>query len=749
MEANKPESATSIPERKTLDDDAGPLDIRELFAIGLTSWPYVLILCALAYIAASYKVFTTAPTYSADALVQVEQKTSSASIAFSQTATAVGGLNQLPTEIAILESRLVLSEVVRELGLDIASQPVFFPGLGQGYWRSHQGTEYGDQPWWAAPFSNKKYAWGGEHIEVTRMDVPDSLRGTTFSVRSLGNGEFSVYRSGNLLTNDGKTGTPLELTTPEGPVKLFVRELKGKPGREFLVTKQPEVLAIERLKSKLRAAAESTRGELIVVSLTMPKRNLVVQTLQHVLDVYQRQNVERRAEEAQRTLEFLSQQLPELKDQVETAEAELNQFKVSQGTADLAAETALLLEQSVSMERRARELRQERTAALDRFTENHPVVQSIDAQIARLQEELSTLSDQVKNLPALQQKALQLTRNVDVATQLYVSLLNRTQELQVVRSGTVGNIRVIDHPVIPHEKNSFYASRVYLLYMVIAAALGLGLGYLVNFLRAGVEDPAEVERVVGIPTYGSIPYSPVQKRLASKKGASTSKLLVVAESSSPAAESMRSIRTAIHFAKGQADNGALMITGPEPDIGKSFVSANLAVVMAQLGQKTLLIDADMRRGHVHHLFNATKEAGLSEFLSGQIGLNQAIRKTAVDGLDIITCGGFPPNPAELLMTKTFANLMRSICHEYEHVVIDTPPVLAVADAGIIGRHAGLSMIVLKAGKHPMRMIEETIRRLQSNGVAVDGTLFNQVGKSLNKYAYGARSYHYSYDYSKR
>jgi tyrosine-protein kinase Etk/Wzc len=179
-------------------------------------------------------------------------------------------------------------------------------------------------------------------------------------------------------------------------------------------------------------------------------------------------------------------------------------------------------------------------------------------------------------------------------------------------------------------------------------------------------------------------------------------------------------------------------------VGKSFVSVNLAAVLAANDRKVLLIDGDLRRGHLNEYLGIDRHNGLSEFISGDIPIGEVLHRTTVPGLTLIPTGVLPPNPAELLLHKRFSNCLSVLGPRYDHIIIDSPPVLAVTDATIIGQMAGGTLLVLKAGEHPMREIELSVKRLQQANVNLRGILFNDI--PVQSRQYGAGKYHYEYAY---
>ena len=189
-----------------------------------------------------------------------------------------------------------------------------------------------------------------------------------------------------------------------------------------------------------------------------------------------------------------------------------------------------------------------------------------------------------------------------------------------------------------------------------------------------------------------------------------------------------------------------MITGPSPGVGKSFVTSNLAAVIAQSGKKVLLVDADMRKGYLHKVMRCQGEKGLSDILSGRITLFDAIQKTQLNNLHVIAHGQVPPNPSELLMHENFSRFVKEISGMYDMVIFDTPPILAVTDAALVGSQAGTTLMVTRYGLNGVKEIEFAKRRLEQNGLLVKGVIFNAVVRKASTYSeYG----YYQYDYQSK
>ena len=224
-------------------------------------------------------------------------------------------------------------------------------------------------------------------------------------------------------------------------------------------------------------------------------------------------------------------------------------------------------------------------------------------------------------------------------------------------------------------------------------------------------------------------------------------LLAKADPKDLAIEALRSFRTSLQFVTLDAKNNILTIMGISPSVGKSFVSSNFAYLLAEAGKKVLLIDGDIRRGHLRDYFKISKLKGLSDVVVGQCSLESVLLKgTLTETLDFLPAGTYPPNPSELLMSHQFHELLQKVSKLYDHVIIDTAPILAVTDAAIIAQQAGANFMVVASNKHEPAEVDMALRRLQTNGVTLSGSIFNFTEQSSHIYGYHGYGYNYKYKY---
>ncbi len=727
-----------------LAQQAQEIDLMALFGALLDRKYFIVSLTALfMLIGVTYAIFST-PVYQATAMIQVEKGGSSVpglddmAGMFESTSAAV-------TEIELLKSRSVIGEAVDALNLDIIAEPKIFPLIGARVFRKFSSINEDDI---AEPsFGATSYAWGGERIDIFRFDVPASAIGKEFTLVALENNSIILLNSDGEQLLKGKVGEELS----NASFNLTVRSLHARPSTEFTLARKDRLNTILDLQAALGASEKGKDSGIVNLSLESDKPSYAERVLNKVAAIYVRRNVERNSAEAQKSLEFLEVQLPEIKKQLEFAEQRFNDYQIKRQSINITLETQGVLEQVVKLETQLQELELKRLEMGLKFKKDHPVYQGLVEQISAVNEQKKRLVGEVGNLPETQQELLRLKRDVEVSNQIYTMLLGKVQELDIVRAGTVGNVRVIDSaevntskPVKPKKP----------LIVVLATLMGgmfaVAIVLVQKALHRGIEDPSEIE-AIGLPVYASVPYSENQDKLSgfskSRKSKSVAKAKSILAINNPAdlsIEALRSLRTSLHFAMMEAKNNIIAISGPSPGVGKSFISVNLAAVLAQSGKRVLIIDADMRKGYLQTQFGLKWDEGLSDYLSGRLNLAQVTKPSTVEGLSVITRGQIPPNPSELLMHANFSRLVAEVSSAYDLVIIDTPPILAVTDPAIVSAHTGTTLLVTRFGQNHLREIELTRNRFEQNGIDVKGVVFNGVLKKASN-AYGYYGY-YNYEY---
>ncbi|EAM8864371.1 polysaccharide biosynthesis tyrosine autokinase, partial [Salmonella enterica] len=512
----------------------------------------------------------------------------------------------------------------------------------------------------------------------------------------------------------------------------------------YNIRKQSLPAAMQTLTASYSVAEKGKLTGVLGLSYQGEDKQHITQVLNAILTAYSQQNIERRSAETAQTLKFLEDQLPELKQQLDVAEREFNRFRQQYNTVDVTKESELYLTQSITLETQKAELEQRVAEASAKYTGEHPVMQQMNAQLGAINSKIAELDGTLRRLPELQRQYLQLFREVEVKQQLYTGLLNSYQQLRIAKAGEIGNVRIVDTAVEPINPIKPKKLQILILSIFLGAFLGTLLALLRNMMRSGIKDATQIENELDLPVYATVPRSVIQEsRIKLLKKKKNIPILAVKDSGDIAIESLRSMRTAIHFALMNATNNVIAISGPAPEIGKSFITTNLATILAQGGKQVLVIDGDMRRGYLHKYFNAEVQPGLAELLNHQNSYEDIVQTSTVDNLYFVTRGKSPVNPSELLSTDQFKTFLDQASAHFDHILIDTPPVLAVTDGIIIAQYAGVNLLIARHGKTQIKELEITVNRFEQANVKVNGVILNDVQKG----AAGSYGYNYAYAYT--
>jgi len=701
-------------------------------------WLIAKIALAFAVLGAVY-AFVVKPVYESSMLIHVEEENPN-----KQTKNMLGEISSIidtktatTSEMELLTSRLVIARAVDSLRLNIQAQPKYFPVIGS--WLAHRSDQLSSP----GLFGFGGYAWGAEKIDVSVLNVPESLKNYEFVVTAGQDGAYSLSQDESNLKLSGQVGKLLDVDTAWGKMLVRIDQIDAKPGAQFILRSIGELAAIESLQKSMTVMEKNKQSGIIAVTIAGNDPLLVTNILTHIGQEYVRQNVARKLEEAEKSLAFLDQKLPALKQELQQSESEYNKFRNQNGVVDVAEEAKLSLQQSSAAKARRMELQQKRAELMTTFTAEHSLVKGVDKQLAQINGEIGTIAGHIKKLPMIEQEMLRLNRDVKVNTDLYAGLLNTAQQLRLVKAGKVSNVRLVDAPMVP--VSPVWPNRPKIVAFSIIAGLMMGVvgAFLKKALNGKIDDPQRIENMLGSRVvYATIPHSEAQEKLYKQIGPKSPAVPILAHVAphDVAVESLRSFRTALQFSLSSFKNNIVMITGATPGLGKSFVNVNFAAVMAAAGKKVLLIDADFRNGNLQQYFGVRREGGLSEVICGELTVRQAIHHGMTGNIDFLSSGILPLTPSELLLHSNFKTMLEAVSKEYDLVLIDTTPVLPVSDALIIGAHAGAVFILTRAGLNTEAEINETIKRFNHSGISPKGILFNDLTMRPGRYGYGYGRY---------
>ncbi|HCI4318365.1 TPA: polysaccharide biosynthesis tyrosine autokinase, partial [Klebsiella pneumoniae] len=665
------------------------------------------------------------PIYQADALIQVEQKQGNA-ILNSINQILPNSQPESAPELTLLQSRMILGKTVDDLNLQAQVRQKYFPVIGRGVARL-LGEESGS-------------------ITVGKLYLPQVEGGDAPQVILTVNDGERYTIAGDDFTLEGKVG---ELINEKG-VTLLIKEINAQPGSEFVITYLNKLKAISNLQDAFNVADQGKDTGMLSLTLTGDNPTLIKNILNSISNNYLEQNVERQAAQDAKSLDFLNEQLPKVRSDLDFAEDKLNAYRKQKDSVDLTMEAKSVLDQIVNVDNQLNELTFKEAEISQLYTKEHPTYKALVEKRKTLQDEKVKLNKRVSSMPSTQQEVLRLSRDVESGRAVYLQLLNRQQELNIAKSSAIGNVRIVDDAVT--EPNPVKPKKILIIIIgtILGAFISIGIVLLRMFLLRGIESPEQLEEA-GINVYASVPVAEWYKANLVKgnnKRKEPESLLAIENPADLAIEAIRSLRTSLHFAMMEAKNNILMISGASPNAGKTFISTNLAATMASSGKKVLFIDADLRKGYVHKILGSNNDNGLSDYLSGRVSLEKVITTVTKGNFDYIPRGQVPPNPAELLMHPRFNELISQVSKLYDLVIIDTPPILAVTDAAIIGRYVGTTLLVARFEINTTKEILVSIKRFEQSGVNVKGCILNgMVRKASSYYGYGYN--HYGYAYSEK
>lgn len=707
------------------------IDLRELLGALIVGRWLIGVFLALAVVIGGFVAFGTAPTYKADATIELEAKSSGMALPKEMLDLTGGTDSRVLAEIEIIRSRLVLGETVDQLGLDIVAAPKTLPYVAHLL----RVLDLPDPGFgFLAP-----YAWSDEAITVSEFEVPEAWVGTGLTLTALGNDAFRIELPDG-STREGRVRERLADNTIG--LALRVDDLIGAPGREFTVLRQDRQQAVINLRQNLTVAETGRQSSVLRLELRGPDRRKVEATLDSILSTYVQQNVTRGSAEAARSLEFINSQLPQSQTAVATAQDALNAYRQKQQSVDLTFETEALLGRVTEIEQKLSELALQEEDYKQRFTINHPTYQALLQNRAKLTEQLEDLRKQSGGLPETQKEVFNLTRNLEVAQNVYLSLLSRQQELQVVQASVVGNVRVLDQAFAPPTPIAPRKSMILALAAVLGAMFGIGAVLLRKLFHMGVQGAEDIEKL-GLPVFATVGET---EHAVSSKGRNRLPILAIEHPTDLTVEALRSLRTSLHFGLLDAKTRSILITSAAPEAGKSFTAVNLAIVSAQAGQRVCLIDADLRRGYLRKYFGIDRNApGLADYLAGDVSLQGALHNGPIAGISVMTTGKLPPNPSELIMRQSFTDMLVDLDKEYDLILIDAPPTLAVTDPVIMGRSVGATIMIVRHRKTAVGEVEAVMRTFETAGGRLAGAVLN--GVVADAMSYGNKYYYYNRRYS--
>lgn len=675
------------------------IDLLALFKVLKSSYLKIGFFTLFFILLAAAYSFLATPIYQANATLQYD-KASQVSLVdkMSEMMPLANNGSQTDSEIEVIKSRMVLGKTVTNLNLDTQIAPAgFFDKL-----------------------------WGDKTDAVVALYlVPEDFIGKPATLTYLGDNKYSFNIEGHVL--EGTVGILLK----QDDISLLVSSLVAEVGQEFTLVKNARYSTIENLRKTLVITEIGKNTGIISMEIKGINKPENVQVLNNIIQNYVDQNTERKKEVTNNTLLFLDEYLPKIKTKLDNYENQLNTFRKKNESIDLSLEAKSALDSALQVEEKLNELTFKEVEIQQLYTRNHPAYQSLLDKRQQLLREKEKISKAIQKLPNTQQQIVRLTRDVESEQAIYNQLVAKQQELSVLNSGITADVRIIDSA--ESQPNAVAPKKA--LILVLAAILGfiVGCAYVIarEFFNNKIKGTEDID-ALGINVYATIPFSSYEKKLIAEGNKHP---LALENPADTAVEAIRSLRTSVYFSVMNQGNNLVMVTSASPGVGKSFVTSNMAVVLANAGKKVLLIDTDLRKGRIHKAFGLSNKLGLSDYLSQSDTSQPNIHSNVIENLDVICRGKNVTHSSELLMSERFKRLLDTVKGQYDIVVIDTAPILAITDSAIIGKYVGTSLLIAYYGVNTVKDIELSLKRFKQNDIEITGVILNGIDAKSDDYNY--------------
>ncbi|EJD6410992.1 polysaccharide biosynthesis tyrosine autokinase [Providencia sp. PROV170] len=675
------------------------IDLLALFKVLKSSYLKIGFFTLFFILLAAAYSFLATPIYQANATLQYD-KASQVSLVdqMSEMMPLASSGGQVDSEIEVIKSRMVLGKTVTNLNLDTQIAPAgFFDKL-----------------------------WGDKTDAVVALYlVPEDFIGKPATLTYLGDNKYSINIEGQVL--EGSVGILLK----QDDISLLVSSLVAEVGQEFTLVKNARYSTIEDLRNTLAIAEVGKGTGIINMAIKGADKTENVQILNSIIQNYVDQNTERKKEVTNNTLLFLDEYLPKIKTKLDNYENQLNTFRKKNESIDLSLEAKSALDSALQVEEKLNELTFKEVEIQQLYTRNHPAYQSLLDKRQQLLREKEKISKAIQKLPNTQQQIVRLTRDVESEQAIYNQLVAKQQELSVLNSGITADVRIIDSA--ESQPNAVAPKKA--LILVLATILGfiVGCAYVIarEFFNNKIKGTEDID-ALGINVYATIPFSSYEKKLIAEGNKHP---LALENPADTAVEAIRSLRTSVYFSVMNQGNNLVMVTSASPGVGKSFVTSNMAVVLANAGKKVLLIDTDLRKGRIHKAFGLSNKLGLSDYLSQSDTSQPNIHNSVIENLDVICRGKNVTHSSELLMSERFKRLLDTVKGQYDVVVIDTAPILAITDSAIIGKYVGTSLLIAYYGVNTVKDVELSLKRFKQNDIEITGVILNGIDAKSDDYNY--------------
>lgn len=662
-------------------------------------------------LAAGVYLWLATPVYKADTLVQFDTRQRPGVIAGVDGLEAErrGGITQAPPvagQIEVLRSRELLMPVIASVGADIE----FGRALAHGM----------------LPLGHR------HGVTLAALDLPSTLRGRTLTL-TIDAERWSLADSAGNRVGQGKVGEATRLRIAGEDALVHVASAGALPVAVNLVQWQP-VKAYEKVLERLRVFEPARDAGVVRLSFEDTDPERAAQLLNRLVAGYLEQDVMRRKESERQALTFLEGQLPGLKQRVEQDEDALASYREKNQATAAASEADTLIKQRADLARDLTLLQTKADQLATRLTPQHPEMAAARDQIATVERAIRRLDTEIRRLPGQMRDMVRMQRDAQIGTQLYTSALTQAQQLRLAVASRLSDARQLDRAAIAVEPERPRLAAVLSIALGLATALGIGAAVVAQAAATTLANAHDVDVKLGLRTLAEVPESRAQRQLGAgrlefRREVETGAHAVLARAApaDPAVEAMRAMQLAIRVRNGDGPTQVVLVTSPVARCGSAFVATNLAALLAESGQRVLLIEADFDDGRVSRYAGLDRNAaGLAELIVGQRSLDDVVRGHASLGIDVILPGAPQVSEASLLLRPRLRDVMTTLRSRYDHVVLHGAPLQRLGSALATATLADGALLVVRAGHTGVPEIQEAVRGIERAAIPLKGLVLNRV-----------------------
>lgn len=667
---------------------------------------------ALVMLGAGAYLWLATPVWKADTLLQFEARQRPSVIAGVEQSEAErrGGGAQTPPvagQIEVLRSRELLLPVIAAVGADIELDRAFAHGF------IPMGSRHG--------------------VVIETLDLPPSLRGRPLQL-AVAEDRWTLADAGGRRLAQGDIGQTVRLNVGGEQGLVHIGAAGALPVELRLVQRQP-MKAYENVQERLRVFEPSRDAGVVRLSLEDTDPERAAQLLNRLVAAYLEQDVSRRKETERQALAFLEGQLPALKQRVEQDEdalavyREKNQVTVAPGEADA------LVKQRADLARDLTLLATKADQLAARLTPQHPELIAVREQIGTVERAIRRIDGDIRRLPGQMRDMVRMQRDAQIGTQLYTSALAQVQQLRLAVASRLSDARQLDRAAAPAEPERPRTGAVVSVALGLATMLAIGAAVLTRAAASTLADAHDVDLKLGLRTLAEVPESRGQRllgagRLEFRREVETGAHEVLARAAphDPAVEALRAMQLAVRVRNGGGGpTQVVLVTQPVAGCGSAFVATNLAALLAEAGQRVVLIEADFDQGRVSRYAGLDRNAaGLAELIAGERNLLDVLRSHASLGLDVILPGAPQVSEASLLLRPRLRDTIALLRDRYDHIVLHGAPMQRLGSAMAAATLADAALLVVRAGSTDVAQIQHAVRGIERAAIPLKGLVLNRV-----------------------